>query len=68
MMRYRVGRHLGRTIYRQLGDEPSDQDALIGMMDTRADAEQVVAALNQAARLAEPREHVCGPDTCGAPL
>lgn len=36
--RYRVGRKLGRTIYRD--------DVLIGMMDTPEDANSVVRALN----------------------
>lgn len=37
--RWRTGRKVGRTIYAQLGDEPSDADALIGVMDTRELAE-----------------------------
>jgi hypothetical protein len=31
---WRTGRKVGRTIYRQSGPEPSDDDALIGVMDT----------------------------------
>jgi len=31
---WRVGRKVGRTIYAQLSDKPSDQDSLIGLMDT----------------------------------
>lgn len=42
--RLRVGRKVGRTIYRQLGPEPSDEDPLIGVMDTVEDAIRVVAA------------------------
>lgn len=38
MDRWRVGRTVGRTIYRQLGDDPSKGDEL---------AELVVAALNR---------------------
>ena len=45
-MTYRVGRSLGRTIYRQIGDEPSKADEFIGIMDTREQAAVVVAALN----------------------
>lgn len=43
---WRVGWHLGRTIYRQIGDEPSDEDDFLGIMDTRALAEQVVTEHN----------------------
>ena len=31
---WRVGRKIGRTIYAQVGGEPSDSDPLIGVMDT----------------------------------
>lgn len=47
MDRWRVGRTVGRTIYRQLGDDPSKSDELVGLMDTRELAELVVAALNR---------------------
>jgi hypothetical protein len=43
---WRVGRKVGRTIYRQLGDQPSDDDPLIGVMDTPEDAFLVVSAVN----------------------
>ena len=43
---YRVGRSLGRTIYRQIGEEPSKDDDFLGIMDTRALAAMVVDALN----------------------
>lgn len=43
---WRVGRSLGRTIYRQVGDEASKQDEFVGIMDTRELALQVVEALN----------------------
>lgn len=33
-LRWRVGRKVGRTIYAQLGDMPSDDDPLIGVMDS----------------------------------
>lgn len=45
--RYRVGRSLGRTVYRIVGDEPSNEDQLLGLMDTCEFADLVVNALNQ---------------------
>jgi hypothetical protein len=42
--RWRVGRKVGRTIYRQVGEHPSDADLLIGVMDTPELAGEVVAA------------------------
>jgi hypothetical protein len=44
--RWRVGRSLGRTLYRQTGSEPSKADEFVGVMDTRELADLVVAALN----------------------
>jgi len=49
-MIWRVGRKVGRTIYRQEGDEPSDDDVLIGVMDTAEDAWNAVAAFNSTRR------------------
>lgn len=46
-MPWRTGRKVGRTIYAQHGDEPSDEDQLIGVMDTRALAAEAVDAHNQ---------------------
>lgn len=46
-MTWRIGRKLGRTIYRQLGDQPSDHDELIGVMDDPSDAELAVTAVNE---------------------
>jgi hypothetical protein len=43
---WRVGRKVGRTIYRQIAVEPSDNDELIGVMDTPELAALVVAAVN----------------------
>jgi len=43
---WRVGRSVGRTIYRQVSDEPSKEDELIGVMDTRELAALVVRAVN----------------------
>lgn len=46
LYRWRVGRKVGRTIYLQLGDEPSDTDPLIGVMDAIDLAEEVVRCVN----------------------
>jgi hypothetical protein len=43
---WRVGRTVGRTVYRQAEDGPSKGDELIGVMDTPALAELVVDAVN----------------------
>lgn len=43
---WRVGRKVGRTIYAQVGPEPSDDDVLIGMMDTEPLARCAVDAHN----------------------
>lgn len=47
---WRVGRKVGRTIYLQRGPEPTDDDPLIGVMDTPELARQAVAAVNAADR------------------
>jgi hypothetical protein len=44
--RWRVGRRVGRTIYRMVGPDPSDNDQLIGMMDTVDLARRAVLANN----------------------
>lgn len=46
-MRLRTGRKVGRTIYRQLGAIPSDDDPLVGVMDTADLAKLVVDAFNR---------------------
>jgi hypothetical protein len=43
---WRTGRKVGRTIYAQLGREPSDTDPLIGVFDTRELADAAVEAHN----------------------
>ncbi len=43
---WRCGRKVGRTIYAQLGDQPSDDDVLIGVMDTSGLAARVVSDHN----------------------
>lgn len=52
MTTYRTGRKVGRTIYRQLGDEPADDDRLVGVMDSIPMAEAAVAGLNLAHQVA----------------
>lgn len=52
--RWRVGRHLGRTVYLQIGDQPSDQDLLLGMMDTAEVAHTVIEAVNEKRRREGP--------------
>jgi len=53
--RWRTGRKVGRTIYSQVGDEPSDGDILIGVMDTPDLAQCAVTAVNN-----PPRQSQCG--------
>lgn len=59
---WRVGRKLGRTIFRQEGPNPSDADPLIGVMDTREDARRVVDAVNAVARIREIHQPESGQD------
>ncbi|MGH2702825.1 MAG: hypothetical protein ACRDJ2_13770 [Actinomycetota bacterium] len=42
---WRTGRKVGRTIYEQRGLEPSDDDVLIGMMDTPQLARRAVGVM-----------------------
>ena len=44
--RWRTGRKVGRTVYVQVGDEPSDGDHLIGVMDTPELARKAVDGVN----------------------
>lgn len=44
----RTGRSVGRTIYRQVGPDPSKADVLIGVMDTPELAALIVAAVELA--------------------
>ncbi len=43
---WRVGRKAGRTIYAMKGNRPSDDDVLIGMLDTPELAKAAVEAHN----------------------
>lgn len=45
---WRVGRKLGRTVYAQEGPEPSDDDPLLGLMETEHIAAYVVELHNAA--------------------
>ncbi len=56
----RVGRRVGRTIYAQLGPEPSDVDPLVATADSPVLAERIVRAVNSAAFVA--REDTASPD------
>jgi hypothetical protein len=47
---YRVGRKVGRTIYHMAGDQPSDTDELIGVMDSPALAAFAVRGMNAETR------------------
>ena len=55
MRRLRVGRKVGRTIYEQRGAEPDDRDVLVGVMDTRELAREVVNAVNAARAVASKK-------------
>lgn len=43
---YRVGQKIGKNIYAQVGDEPSDEDVDLGRMDTEHAAEAIVKLAN----------------------
>ena len=45
---WRTGRKVGRTVYAQLNPQPSDEDILIGVFDTRELATSAVEAHNAA--------------------
>lgn len=49
-MRYRLGRSHQDIVYRQLGDEPSDEDPRVAVFTEAIDAIAVVALLNGDAR------------------
>lgn len=60
MTYWRTGRKLGRTIYAQLDQDPSDYDMFIGIMDSPELAQHVVDAHNvavQAFGAPAPRIH-----------
>lgn len=47
LLPWRVGRKVRRTLYAQVGPEPSDDDKLIGMLDTAKLAAAAVDAHNR---------------------
>lgn len=53
---WRVGRSVGRTIYAQVGSEPTKEDLLIGVMDHELYARAAVLAHNVALAEALDRE------------
>ena len=55
LMRWRVGRKVGKNIYAIVGDEPSDDDIDIGRMDSPALA--AIAVLNHNAIVDADTEH-----------
>ena len=55
--RWRTGRKVGRTIYVQRGQEASDGDPLIGMMDTQELAAEVVRSHNWLTGVRKARSH-----------
>lgn len=61
-MRLRVGRHLGRTIYIQPADQPTDDDVVVGMVDTASLAELIVRTVNERYDPQELERELFGPD------
>jgi len=53
---WRIGREVGRTVYQQAGEEPSDDDALIGVMDTPRLALLAAEAVNRSSGITHPEE------------
>lgn len=51
MGKWRIGRRLGRTLYRQSDAVPGDDDVLLGMMDDSATALLAAESVNAVARL-----------------
>jgi hypothetical protein len=62
----RNGRKVPRALYRQLGDAASDEDPLIGMVDSPLLAALVVVAVNALPECVTACEHGCpdGPAHC----
>jgi len=55
LLPWRVGRKVGRTIYAVVGETDSDDDVLIGLMDTRELAAAACRAHNRAVEAAALR-------------
>lgn len=45
---WRTGRHLGRSVYRQVGDSPSDDDPFLGLFDSAETAQLVCELVSRA--------------------
>ena len=45
--KWRVGRKVGRTVYAQIGQQPNDEDPLIGVFDSVELAEEAVRSHNK---------------------
>jgi hypothetical protein len=54
--KWRQGMKLGRTLYAQLGAQPSEYDSLIGMIDNAHLARYIVEMHNAALNRLEERE------------
>lgn len=65
---WRTGRKVGRTIYAMVGDTPSDDDTLIGVMDTRSLAQAAVNAHNLASAMADAMPRPCARPGCTVPF
>jgi len=57
---WRVGRKVGRTIYAVVSDDTSDDDVLIGVMDTRELAHTAVVQHNLAVTLIKDARPLLG--------
>lgn len=57
----RQGRSVGRTLYLQVGPDPSKNDLLVGMMDSPSLAAYVAHAVNQRRQAPQPAPQVDGP-------
>jgi hypothetical protein len=57
---WRIGSKVGRTIHAQLGELPSDDDPLIGVMDTPQLAEEIVNSHNAALARVQTKDEADG--------
>jgi len=48
LLPWRIGRKLGRTLYAVIGDEPADNDILLGLLDDELVAKLIVDTHNEA--------------------
>ena len=67
-MKWRVGRSLGRTLYIQSDHDASKLDQFVGIMDSRALADEVVSAINTLADLRAKVEALQHADSCAADM